>query len=261
MPPENVDTQLRALVAQLAGQARNPVGSSFHLHQLDGARMEAMVHLEAAGVRVEWVHGRGTCAITGEGRAILSLLRGTSDIGTEEARGAVTLYGDRELARRAALVFGPSASAYTDPMAEAGTVTGLAEVVLWSRDLERSLAFYRDLFGLQPMAQEASVKPRFLRVSAGSGPVPQMVVLVPHPDPDGAFPAEKPGRTLHHLAFSVAPDRYDTLADACRAAGLEVRDGVHPVLPGVRTFYVDDPDGNEVEVIAPALAGGGTAAP
>jgi len=24
---------------------------------------------------------------------------------------------------------------------------------------------------------------------------------------------------------------------------------VHPVLKGVRTFYVDDPDGNEVEVI------------
>jgi hypothetical protein len=36
------------------------------------------------------------------------------------------------------------------------------------------------------------------------------------------------------------------------AAGLEVRSGVHPVLKDVRTFYVDDPDGNEVEVIAPA---------
>jgi len=35
-------------------------------------------------------------------------------------------------------------------------------------------------------------------------------------------------------------------------AGLEVRGGIHPVLQGVRTFYVDDPDGNEVEVIAPA---------
>jgi hypothetical protein len=30
---------------------------------------------------------------------------------------------------------------------------------------------------------------------------------------------------------------------------VEVRSGIHPVLKGVRTFYVDDPDGNEVECI------------
>ncbi|HEY8741301.1 MAG TPA: hypothetical protein VIN56_11985 [Candidatus Dormibacteraeota bacterium] len=37
-----------------------------------------------------------------------------------------------------------------------------------------------------------------------------------------------------------------------QAAGIQTRDGIHPVLEGVRTFYVDDPDGNEVEVIGPA---------
>ena len=133
-----------------------------------------------------------------------------------------------------------------------GTVTGIAEIVLWSRDIERSLAFYRDIFGLQPMAQPDSVKPRFLMAAAGPDVVPQMLVLVPHPDPAGAFPVEKRGRTLHHMAFSVATDKYEALADACRQAGLEVRGGIHPVLPGVNTFYVDDPDGNEVEVISPA---------
>jgi catechol 2,3-dioxygenase-like lactoylglutathione lyase family enzyme len=54
------------------------------------------------------------------------------------------------------------------------------------------------------------------------------------------------------MAFNVEPGEYDRLAELCRAAGHEVRGGVHPVLKGVRTFYVDDPDGNEVEVIAPA---------
>lgn len=130
-------------------------------------------------------------------------------------------------------------------------MSGLAEIVLWSRDLEVSLAFYRDLFGLAPMEQPESVRPRFLRVGTGGGAVPQMLVLVPHPDPAGTFPAQKPQRPLHHLAFSVSADRYEDLATTCRAAGLEVRDGIHPVLTGVRTFYVDDPDGNEVEVIAP----------
>ena len=133
-------------------------------------------------------------------------------------------------------------------------VTGLAEVVLWSRDMEASLRFYRDLFGLEVISP-AGLPNRFLSASVGVDGVPQMVVLVPHPDPGGSFPAEKPARVLHHLALSVASDSYARLEAECRAAGLEVRPGVHPVLKGVRTFYVDDPDGNEVEVIAPAASG------
>jgi catechol 2,3-dioxygenase-like lactoylglutathione lyase family enzyme len=51
-------------------------------------------------------------------------------------------------------------------------VTGLAEIVLWSRDLERSLAFYRDIFGLQTMEQPDTVRPHFLLVATGTGAVP-----------------------------------------------------------------------------------------
>ena len=78
-----------------------------------------------------------------------------------------------------------------------------------------------------------------------------MIVLSQHPDRTGSFPSEKPLRTLHHLAFNVDPGQYDALQERCQKAGHETRSGVHPVLKGVRTFYVDDPDGNEVEVIAP----------
>ena len=131
-----------------------------------------------------------------------------------------------------------------------GTVSGLAEVVLWARDLERSVAFYRDLMGLETMSGP-ELPTRFLRAGQAGDGVPSMIVLVPHPDPAGAFPAAKPERPLHHLAFSVTPGRYEDLMARLRAAGLEVRGGVHPVLKGVRTFYVDDPDGNEVEVISP----------
>jgi catechol 2,3-dioxygenase-like lactoylglutathione lyase family enzyme len=52
------------------------------------------------------------------------------------------------------------------------------------------------------------------------------------------------------MAFAVDPGAYDDLETRCREAGLEVRQGIHPVLKGVRTFYVDDPEGNEVEIIA-----------
>ncbi len=138
-------------------------------------------------------------------------------------------------------------------MSGAGPVLHLAEIVLWVRDMDRALAFYRDLFGL-PVISPPGLPNRFLRAGPGEGPVPEMIVLVPHPDPagTGAFPADRPLRPLHHMAFNVAADRYDELERRCREAGLDVRGGVHPVLPRVRTFYVDDPDGNEVELIAPA---------
>jgi len=82
--------------------------------------------------------------------------------------------------------------------------------------------------------------------------VPEMIVLVPHPDASSSFPREKPKRVLHHLAFRVEASAYDELQSRFTAEGIQVRSGIHPVLKGVRTFYVDDPDGNEVEVIAPA---------
>jgi catechol 2,3-dioxygenase-like lactoylglutathione lyase family enzyme len=129
-------------------------------------------------------------------------------------------------------------------------VLHLAEIVLWARDMERALGFYRDLFGLE-LISPPELPNRFLRAGPGEGPVPEMIVLVPHPEAAGAFGTEKALRPLHHMAFNVAAERYDELERRCRAAGLQVRSGKHPVLRGVRTFYVDDPDGNEVEVIAP----------
>jgi catechol 2,3-dioxygenase-like lactoylglutathione lyase family enzyme len=134
-------------------------------------------------------------------------------------------------------------------MSGSGPVLHLAEITLWVRDMDRALAFYRDLFGLAQISPP-ELPNKFLRAGPGEGPVPELIVLVPHPDPAGAFPADKAARTLHHLAFNVAADRYEELERRCREAGLEVRGGVHPVLKGVRTFYVDDPDGNEVECIS-----------
>lgn len=131
-----------------------------------------------------------------------------------------------------------------------GQVRHLAEIVLWVRDMDRALAFYQGLFGLE-LLSPPELPNRFLSAGPGESGIPEMIVLVPHPDRDGAFPKAKAERVLHHLAFNVDPNAYDDLERRCREAGLEVRDGRHPVLKGVRTFYVDDPDGNEVECISP----------
>jgi catechol 2,3-dioxygenase-like lactoylglutathione lyase family enzyme len=129
-------------------------------------------------------------------------------------------------------------------------VAGLAEIVLWVHDMDPALHFYRDLFGLEVISPP-ELPNKFLRAGEGEDGVPEMIVLIPHPDPAVGFPPEKAKRVLHHLAFRVEGTRYDELKHRLEAEGLEVRSGIHPVLKGVRTFYVDDPDGNEVEVIAP----------
>ncbi len=129
---------------------------------------------------------------------------------------------------------------------------GLAEVVLWVSDMERALHFYRDLFGLEVISP-AELPNKFLRAGEGANGVPEMIVLVPHPDSAMEFPRDKPKRVLHHLAFRVETAEYDRLRERLIASGIEVRAGVHPVLKAVRTFYVDDPDGNECECIAPEL--------
>lgn len=131
-------------------------------------------------------------------------------------------------------------------------VEGLAEIVLWVADIESSVQFYRDNFGLEVISPQPMPN-KFLRVSSAGG-IPELIVLIPHPHPDSYFPThrEKEKRTLHHLAFRVSKRAYDELEVAFLEKGVEVRHGVHPVLKDVRTFYVDDPDGNEVEVIGPA---------
>jgi catechol 2,3-dioxygenase-like lactoylglutathione lyase family enzyme len=130
-------------------------------------------------------------------------------------------------------------------------VAGLAEIVLWVRDMETALHFYRDLFELEVISPP-ELPNKFLKVADGSNGVPEMIVLVPHPEKSSEFPREKAKRVLHHLAFRVEASEYDKLQKRFSAEGVQVRAGVHPVLKGVRTFYVDDPDNNEVEVIGPA---------
>jgi catechol 2,3-dioxygenase-like lactoylglutathione lyase family enzyme len=130
-------------------------------------------------------------------------------------------------------------------------VAGLAEIVLWVRDMDAALHFYRDLFGLEVISPPG-LPNKFLRAGDGAHGVPEMIVLVPHPLSAEEFPREKAKRVLHHLAFRVEQTAYEELQDLFGAEGLQVRSGIHPVLKGVRTFYVDDPDGNECEVICPA---------
>jgi len=127
-------------------------------------------------------------------------------------------------------------------------IEGLAEVVLWVHNMQQSLAFYRDLLGLTVISPPERTNPMFLRAGAATSTLPALVVLVQLPVDAPAF--SKP-QTLHHLALAIAAEGFDAAHETLIQAGFTVRTGQHPVLPS-RTMYIDDPDGNEVELIVPA---------
>jgi catechol 2,3-dioxygenase-like lactoylglutathione lyase family enzyme len=126
-----------------------------------------------------------------------------------------------------------------------GLIKGIAEIVLSVHDQQAALRFYRDVLGLTVIGTVGPPGPIFLQAGPAQVGIPAMIVLVPLPPGTGDFVAP---RTLHHLALEVAPEDFDTMQQHLHSLGFTTRSGQHPVLPS-RTLYVDDPDGNEVEII------------
>ena len=130
-------------------------------------------------------------------------------------------------------------------------IRGIAEIVLNVHDQGAALRFYRDVLGLSVISPPELPGPIFLQVGPGQVGIPQMIVLVPLPADAPAFARPPVPRTLHHLALEVAPEDFDGVEAHLRGLGYGLRTGKHPVIPS-RTLYVDDPDGNEVEIICRA---------
>lgn len=127
-------------------------------------------------------------------------------------------------------------------------IRGLAEVVLNVRNMDAALGFYQGVLGLVRVSPPEKPNPVFLRAGAATASLPSLVVLVRLPEDAAEFTAP---RTLHHLALALDAEGFETARAALEAAGYVPRGGQHPILAS-RTMYVDDPDGNEVEFIAPA---------
>jgi catechol 2,3-dioxygenase-like lactoylglutathione lyase family enzyme len=129
-----------------------------------------------------------------------------------------------------------------------GRISGLAEIVLLVQDLQRSLAFYRDTLGLTVISP-AGFPAAFLRVGDERDGVPHQIVLVPRPAEVRAGATMKLERDVHHIGLEVPTDQLEAERVRLSALGIPIRGGEHPFLP-VEAFYLDDPDGNEIEIVA-----------
>lgn len=128
------------------------------------------------------------------------------------------------------------------------SIRGLAETVLTVQDMQASVAFYRDVLGLQVISPAEFTGPVFLQAGTGRAYVTNMIVLAPAKP--GTPPFAKP-QTLNHIGFEVDGETFDAEVARLQNLGIEVRTGKHPLFPS-RTAYITDPDGNEVELISPS---------
>ena len=117
-------------------------------------------------------------------------------------------------------------------------VQGLDHIVLVVADVERSLAWYRDVLGLEAE--------RYEEWKDGRAPFPS--VRVDEGTIIDLFAGERDGSNLDHLCLVVEPT---DLAAVAASGQFEVVDGPAPRwgARGVGTsLYVRDPDGNTVEL-------------
>ncbi len=126
-------------------------------------------------------------------------------------------------------------------------VRALGHAVLRVRDLEASLAFYRDLLGMKEVARYFNGAMAFLTFGAGNHHdlgLLRVGANAPDPAPDAVG--------LYHLAFKVG----DSLDDL-RAWKARLQDAGVPILGASdhkvsQSLYIADPDGIEIELYVDA---------
>ncbi len=125
------------------------------------------------------------------------------------------------------------------------TVKRLNHLILYVRDAQRALGFYRDVLGFQ-IVEAPSDQAVFLRAN-GSDNHHDLGLFAIDPDAPGPSKGDRVG--LYHAAWEV-PSIGDLIQvrEALTAAGALVGDNDHGTS---LSLYAVDPDGNEFEVFWP----------
>tara|TARA_B100000949_G_scaffold77511_1_gene69068 strand:+ start:4253 stop:4735 length:483 start_codon:yes stop_codon:yes gene_type:complete len=134
------------------------------------------------------------------------------------------------------------------PASERGfSVQGLGEIAIRCRDIEAMTAFYRDIIGLEILADRSGLI--FFSLPNGvAGHTAVLALFDESRNPDRPAPRSA-GSTLHHIALTVTPQGQ---AEACRwfdEQGVNWRAEAFEWI-GWRGVFVEDPEGNVVELVA-----------
>jgi catechol 2,3-dioxygenase-like lactoylglutathione lyase family enzyme len=130
-------------------------------------------------------------------------------------------------------------------------VMHIAEVGLSVTDLPRAVAFYQGILGLEIVRAYPTIvflKAGDLDSPLGRGGHPQLLVLF-----DRHVQLDITLTTLDHIAFEIPLEQFQAEHERLQQLGLDVSEriwrGEYAWL-GARSLFIDDPDGNNVELIA-----------
>src|SRR5579871_1460058 len=127
----------------------------------------------------------------------------------------------------------------------------IGEIVIRTPNLQKMVAFYRDVIGLQPF--KVLRRMQFLKVSDGFGGQSQAIGLFELDEvsdvDDTCFDGHDVRKTpFHHFAFIIDLKDYGNEFKRISALGHELRTMEHSLTQS-RSFYLYDPDGNTVEFV------------
>ncbi len=134
---------------------------------------------------------------------------------------------------------------------QAPQIEGLLETSLYARDLGRTAAFYRDLFGFKALVDSPrlvafEVAARHVLLVFQSGATEDDVQ-----DARGTIPGHD-GRGRLHLALSIAAADYEAWRRRLGERGIAIA-GEYRWPRGGTSLYFRDPDGALVELATPGL--------
>lgn len=121
-------------------------------------------------------------------------------------------------------------------------VTKLLHTRMRVSDMDQTIAFYRDVLGLEVLERKTSPRGShlaFLRVPNSD----ELIELCSFP-PSGPVKVQE---DLVHLAFQV--ENLDKTVAALHKKGITITDGPTVTSSGSRFIFIDAPDGYEVELI------------
>jgi catechol 2,3-dioxygenase len=117
---------------------------------------------------------------------------------------------------------------------------GIDHVALAVRDVEKSVAWYCEVLGLERRYQDVwGSLPAVVGIGTTS------IALFPVA---GSSPQPRPGRdvlTMRHLAFRASRREFDNACAALVARGIPITEQNHQIS---HSIYFEDPDGHEIEI-------------
>ena len=136
--------------------------------------------------------------------------------------------------------------------AGAPPIHGVVETILYSDDLPKAVAFYRDVLGLLPMT---GMSGRFQAFDSGAGRVLLLFgrgsALDPMTTPGGVIPPHD-GQGPHHVGLAIDAEDYGTWRTRLRASGVVIESETVWDRGG-RSIYFRDPDKHLVELVTPGI--------